>query len=96
MDLQPEPSHKGFPVLIYGTKSGGIGAIELTQDEAIVLWECDFTFDGKSPVSHLKVAQLREEQNHIVISRDDGTIEIFTYSERQQASIVFECRELDE
>lgn len=27
------------PVLIYGTKNGGIGAIELNIDEAILLWE---------------------------------------------------------
>jgi len=31
-------------LIIYGTKSGNIGAIELTKDEAIVLWETDYTF----------------------------------------------------
>lgn len=55
-DIRPEPSSKGFPLLVFGTKAGSIGAVELTTDEAIVLWECDFTFDGKSSVSHIKVA----------------------------------------
>jgi hypothetical protein len=43
-------------LIIYGTKNGTIGAVELTKDEAIVLWEVDFTFEGKSAVTHIKVA----------------------------------------
>lgn len=42
--------------MIYGLKNGGIGALELTKDEAVVLWETDFTLEGKAAVSHIKVA----------------------------------------
>ena len=48
-------------MLIYGLKSGGLGALELSNDEAVVLWEIDFSFEGKAPVAHLKVAQLQDE-----------------------------------
>jgi len=85
LDLQLAPSSKDLPLLVYGTKSGGIGAVELASDEAIVLWEVDCTFEGKSAVSHIKVAQLQEGQQHVVLTRDDGTIEIYSYSERVQA-----------
>ena len=59
-DVQTEPSSSGFPLLIYGLKNGSLGAVELTSDEAVVLWEADFAFEGKAAVSHLKVAQLQE------------------------------------
>ena len=59
--MQPELTTRGFPLLIYGLKSGGLGALELSNDEAVVLWEVDFTFEGKAPVAHLKVAQLQDE-----------------------------------
>ena len=67
-------------MIIYGTKNGTIGAIELTKDEAIVLWEVDFTFEGKSAVTHIKVAQLKEGTDNILVSRDCGLIEVYTYS----------------
>lgn len=40
-------------MLIYGLKNGSIGAIELTKDEGIVLWEYD-VMDSKSAVAHIK------------------------------------------
>lgn len=86
----------GYPLIVYGTKSGSIGAIELTKDEAIVLWETDFTFETKSIVSHIKVAQLKEGTQNIVVTREDGLIEIHSYTERQAATLEFECREQDE
>jgi hypothetical protein len=66
--------------LIFGLKNGGIGALELTNDEAVVLWESDCSNEGKAAVSHLKVAQLQEGVQNIVVTREDGLIEIFTYS----------------
>jgi hypothetical protein len=41
-DLQEEPTKNGFPLVVAGTKSGNLAAIELTNDEAIVLWETDY------------------------------------------------------
>ena len=66
MTLVPRIDGIGGPgptILIYGLKTGAIGAIELQADEAIVLWELD-AGQGKSNagVSHIKVAQLRDGQ----------------------------------
>ena len=57
-DVQQEPAVSGFPLVIYGLKNGGIGALELTNDEAVVIWEADYSLKGKAAVAHLKVAQL--------------------------------------
>jgi hypothetical protein len=64
-------------LIVYGTKQGNIGAIELTKDEAIVRWETDFAFENKSAVSHIKVASLKEGALHLVLSREDGVIEVY-------------------
>ena len=48
-------------ILLYGLANGNIGAVELLQDEAIVLWELNCCADEvKAPISHLKVATLKE------------------------------------
>ena len=85
-DLQSEPASSGYPLLIFGLKNGGLGALELTNQEAVVLWESECSLEGKAAVSHLKVAQLQE----------DGVIEIFTYTQRQEPVLVFEYKEPDE
>jgi len=72
----------GFPLVVYGTKSGNIGAVELTEDEAIVLWETDYSFENKSIVTHVKVASLKEGISNICLTRDDGAIEIYSFTER--------------
>jgi hypothetical protein len=37
--------------------------MELGSDEAILLWELDCNAEGsKAPVSHIKVAQLKDKQ----------------------------------
>lgn len=81
-DVQEAPTKNGFPLLIFGTKSGNIGAIELTIDEAIVLWETDYQFENKSIVTHVKVASLKDGVNNICLTRDDGSIEIYSFTER--------------
>jgi hypothetical protein len=51
--MQASKTSRGCPMLIYGLKNGSIGAIELTKDEGIVLWEYD-VMDSKSAVAHIK------------------------------------------
>jgi len=80
--VQEDPTKNGFPLLVFGTKSGNIGAIELTIDEAIVLWETDYQFENKSIVTHVKVASLKDGVNNICLTRDDGSIEIYSFTER--------------
>lgn len=85
------------PVLIYGTKNGGIGAIELNSDEAILLWETEEYGQGdKAAVSHIKVASLKEGSTNLVLTREDGLIEVYTYSPKETPTLVYETRETDE
>lgn len=79
-DLQIEPASSGYPLLIFGLKNGGIGALELTNDEAVVIWESDCSIEGKAAVTQLKVAQLQDGVQNIIVTREDGLIEIFTYT----------------
>lgn len=95
-DIQQEPSSAGFPLLIYGLKNGGIGAIELTTDEAVVLWESDFSFEAKAASSQIKVAQLQDNVNNIIVAREDGMIEVYTYTQSKEPVLVFEYREGNE
>lgn len=94
-DLRSEPSKSGCPILIYGTKNGNLGAIELTPDEAIVLWETDFNIS--SGISLLKVARLSQTGNdHAIVSRDDGTLEVYEYSQYSAAESVYQTKETEE
>jgi len=74
-------------------KNGSIGAIELTKDEAIVLWEYD-VLDSKSAVTHIKCEQFIEQ--NIILARDTGEIEIYTYSENTEAELVYTTKEVNE
>lgn len=87
LDVRPKPTKAGCPLIVYGTKNGNIGAVELTKDEAIVLWETDFTFEKKSGVSLIKVASLSPDEgpNHLIVTRDDSHIEVYTFSQNQAA-----------
>ena len=48
---------QGPSIIIYGMQNGNFGAMELQDDEAIVLWEMDCNMEeSKAPISHIKVA----------------------------------------
>ena len=74
--LAKETTGTGNALLIYGCKNGRMGAIELTKDEAIVLWENEV--HGKSSISHIKADSLGDQ--NIVLARDSGDIEVYTYT----------------
>ena len=58
--------------------------MELQGDEAIVLWEMDCNMEeSKAPISHIKVAQLKEANPpSCIIIREDSTIEIYKFVSR--------------
>lgn len=76
-------------ILMYGLQNGNIGAVELSRDEAVGLWELDCNSEeSKAPVSHLKVAQLKEGQPECcIIVREDSSIEIYKFSPRQNQAV---------
>lgn len=51
VSLAEELTSRGCPLLCYGLKNGNIGALELSKEEAIHLWEVDCQDDGRAPVS---------------------------------------------
>ena len=68
-------------IVCYGLANGNIGAIELSREEAIVLWEVDCSADQpKAPVSIVKVAALKDSL-HLIVVRDDSTIEVHKFLE---------------
>ncbi len=57
VNKQNDAETSGPLILLYGLQNGNIGAIELSRDEAVGLWELDCNSEeNKAPVSHLKVA----------------------------------------
>ena len=51
-------------------------------DEAIVLWEfiCN-SQENKAPVSHIKVAQLKDNQPaSLILVREDSSIELYKFN----------------
>ena len=66
-------------------QNGNFGAIEMQDDEAIVLWEMDCNMEeSKAPISHIKVAQLKAEHPlSCIVVREDSTIEIYKFVPRQ-------------
>ena len=69
-------------IICYGLNNGNIGAIELGADEAIVLWEVNCSEEvTKAPISIIKVAALKEKP-HLIVARDDSTIEVHRFQER--------------
>ena len=58
-----------------------MGAVELGIDEAIILWEVEL--GGRAPVQILKVASIKD-QPHVVVVRDDSTIEVHRLMEDQK------------
>ena len=84
-------------IICYGLANGNIGAIELGKDEAIVLWEVDCSADQqKAPVSIVQVATLKEAL-HLAVVRDDSTIEVHKFLEREntigEPEMVFTIKE---
>jgi hypothetical protein len=56
--------------------------VEIGNDEAILLWEIDTSSadEDKAPVSHIKIASLKENQPpNIIVIRDNSTIEIYKF-----------------
>jgi hypothetical protein len=82
----------------YGLKNGGIGCIELTRDEPIVLWSLEGSQTNGSAASIVKTCDILGEESfyNFIVARDDGTVEIYSYEHKSPIPILrFEIK-LDE
>lgn len=92
ISLSPKLSDRNCPVIGYGLKNGAIGVLELGKSQADVIWHLqpDQINDVNcAPVSLVKCCNLNKkslfmssdvgEQNELIVARDDGRIEIYSY-----------------
>lgn len=83
--LSPEQSSRFCPVIGFGLKNGTIGCVELTRGEPVVLWTLDGSLMNSSSVSVIKICKLFQEEEgffNMIVGRDDGSIEVYTFEYR--------------
>jgi len=93
--LAQEQTHRFCPVLGYGLKNGGLGCIELTRDEPVLLWGLEGSQTNGSAAALVKACRLRpeEELHHFVVARDDGAVEVYAYEHKSPVPLLlFETR----
>lgn len=56
--LAPEQTHRFCPVVGFGLKNGGVGCLELTRDEPVILWYLEGAQTNGSTVSVVKCCNL--------------------------------------
>ena len=74
-------THRQCPVILYGLKNGGLGCLELTRDEPVILWQIEGFQTNGSGVCNLRGTKLDAEDpsEEVIVGRDDGSIEIYSY-----------------
>jgi hypothetical protein len=86
ISLASEQTHRYCPVLAYGLKNGGIGCVELTRDEPIILWSLEGSQTNGSAVSLVKTCTLFTNEQagfyNFIVVRDDGSLEIYSYEHK--------------
>jgi len=82
--LASEQTHRFCPIVGYGLKNGGIGCIELTRDEPLVIWSLEGSQTNGSAAAVIKTANLFEEEGffNFIVARDDGSVEIYSYEHK--------------
>ncbi len=61
LSLADELTHRHSPVLGFGLKNGGIGCIELTRDEPVILWMVEGTQTNGSSVAVVRTCNIEGE-----------------------------------
>lgn len=95
LSLAEEQTHRHCPVVGYGLRNGGIGCVELTRDEPVVLWSLEGMQTNGSAVAVVKTCNLEPESGYhsLIVARDDGSIEIYSYEHKSPVPILrFETR----
>jgi len=83
------------PLVCFGLRNGTIGALEATigEDQAVILWEVEPELgqNTNSPVSILKLFD--NGQSHLVVARENGSLEIYRFDEKQCSDVVYQTKE---
>jgi hypothetical protein len=77
--MSPVKTQRAWSVIGYGLRNGGIGCLEMTREEANVIWCLEGSQTNGSAVSTIKCGNLSsDEQYHsFIVARDHGSIEIY-------------------
>ncbi|CDW85212.1 bardet-biedl syndrome 7 protein [Stylonychia lemnae] len=96
--LANEQTHRYCPIVGYGLKNGGIGCIELTRDEPIVLWSLEGSQTNGSAASIVKTCDILGEEgfHNFIVVRDDSSVEIYSYEHKSPIPILRFETKLDE
>lgn len=65
----------------------------LTEDESVTLWEDELSNGNGSPISVIKTANFANGQQHMIIARDDGSIEMYLFNQTSLMDLVFATKE---
>jgi Bardet-Biedl syndrome 7 protein len=92
ISLASEMTHRFCPVIGYGLKNGGFGCIELTRDESVVMWSIEGVQTNGSAVTLVRTFNFEADAqtgspHSLIIARDDGTVEIYSYSHQSPVPI---------
>mmetsp|Transcript_6610 Transcript_6610/g.4961 ORF Transcript_6610/g.4961 Transcript_6610/m.4961 type:complete len:169 (+) Transcript_6610:566-1072(+) len=76
-------SKRYCPLMAYGLRNGGLGLLELTRDEPIIVWSLESSQTNGSAVCCLKACDLDPSSglHDLIVARDDSSIEIYSYDE---------------
>ena len=90
LSVADELSHRYCPIIGYGLKNGGIGCVELTRDEPIAMWSLEGSQTNGSGVSIVKTCNIFNEPGlyNLIVVRDDGSIEIYSYEHKNPVPIL--------
>ena len=79
-------SNSSTPNIAYGLKNGFFGMIDMQRDSPMILWDVNDTPTSIAPINLIHCGKLNDDasDNDIVIARDDGSCEIYSFSEGEK------------
>ena len=80
------------PHIAYGLKNGYFGMIDMQRDSPLILWDVNQTLKSDAPVTIIWCGKLVDgsEDNDVVIAREDGSWEIYSYTEGDHPYIKYQ------
>lgn len=79
-------STSSTPHIAYGLKNGCFGMIDMQRDTPLILWDVNDTHASDAPINIIYCGKFIDEaeDNDVVIARDDGSLEIYSFSDTEQ------------
>ena len=74
------------PHIAYGLKNGSFGMIDMQRDAPLILWDVNDMHSSEAPINIVFWGKFVDsaEDNDVVIAREDGSCEIYSFSDTEQ------------